>query len=420
MNLLIIGINHTSAPIELREKVAFTPDQLEVALNDILTQAGLQEVAILSTCNRTEIIASGDNIQSLRITNWLADYHQIDPADLEHSIYILTDNEAALHAMRVASGLDSMVVGEPQILGQFKDCFDQARQFGTLGGELDHLSQTSFRVAKKVRTETAIGESSVSVASTSVTLAQQLFSDLSDCNILIIGAGETSGLVGRHLVSAGINHITVANRTLKNARRLAHELGGSAIDLQSIPTKLPETDIVIASTAAPLPILGKGTVERALKPRKHRPILMVDLAVPRDIEPEVRELRDIYLYSVDDLQQIVDTNINSRQEAARDAETILTEEISSYRTRHQTKGAEEKLVRFRDHHNNIKTEELERAVARLQKGADPTEVLTQLANQLTNKIIHIPSVQLKAAIDDDAEDLVDIIFTLYNLDDNVE
>ncbi|MBT5683575.1 MAG: glutamyl-tRNA reductase, partial [Gammaproteobacteria bacterium] len=288
------------------------------------------------------------------------------------------------------------------------------------GGELDHLSQTSFRVAKKVRTETAIGESSVSVASTSVTLAQQLFSDLSDCNILIVGAGETSGLVGRHLVSAGIKHITVANRTLKNASRLAHELGGSAIDLQSIPAKLPEMDIVIASTASPLPILGKGTVERALKSRKHRPILIVDLAVPRDIEPEVSELRDIYLYSVDDLQQIVDTNINSRQAAARDAETILAEEISSYRTRHQTKGAEEKLVMFRDHHNNIKTEELERAIARLQKGADPTEVLTQLANQLTNKIIHIPSMQLKAAIDDDAKDLVAIISTLYNLDDNVE
>jgi glutamyl-tRNA reductase len=275
-------------------------------------------------------------------------------------------------------------------------------------------------VAKKVRTETAIGESSVSVASTSVTLAQQLFSDLSDCNILIVGAGETSGLVGRHLLSAGIKHITVANRTLKNASRLAHELGGSAIDLQSIPAKLPEMDIVIASTASPLPILGKGTVERALKSRKHRPILIVDLAVPRDIEPEVSELRDIYLYSVDDLQQIVDTNINNRQEAARDAETILAEEISSYRTRHQTKGAEEKLVMFRDHHNNIKTEELERAIARLQKGADPTEVLTQLANQLTNKIIHIPSMQLKAAIDDDAEDLVAIISTLYNLDDNVE
>ena len=271
-----------------------------------------------------------------------------------------------------------------------------------------------------MRTETAIGERSVSVAATSVILAQQLFSDLSGCNILIIGAGETSGLVGRHLVSAGIKHITVANRTFENARRLAHELGGSAIDLQSIPTKLPETDIVIAATAAPLHILGKGTVESALKSRKHRPILMVDLAVPRDIEPEVSELRDIYLYSVDDLQQIVDTNLNSRLEAARDAEIILTEELSSYRTLHQTKGTEEKLVRFRDHHNEIKAQELERAVARLRKGADPTEVLTQFANQLTNKIIHIPSVRLKVAIDGDEKELVDILSTLYNLDDNVE
>ena len=236
----------------------------------------------------------------------------------------------------------------------------------------------------------------------------------------MIGAGDTSALVGRHLVSAGIKHITVANRTLENARRLADELGGTAIDLQSIPTKLHQSDIVISSTAAQLPILGKGTVERALKSRKHRPILMVDLAVPRDIEPEVSELRDIYLYSVDDLQQIVDTNLNSRQEAAGDAEAILIEEISSYRTRHQSKGAEEKLVRFREHHNNIKTQELQRAITRLQKGDDPEEVLTQLANQLTNKIIHIPSVQLKAAIDDDADHLVAIISTLYQLDDNVE
>ncbi|MBU98065.1 MAG: glutamyl-tRNA reductase, partial [Acidimicrobiaceae bacterium] len=258
MSLFIIGINHTSAPLKLREKVAFGPEQLDGALCDLSMQAGLREVAILSTCNRTEVIASGENIQTLKITEWLAEYHQVNSVELESSTYVLSEKDAVLHSMRVASGLDSMVVGEPQILGQFKDCFDQARKSGTLGGELDHLSQISFRVAKKVRSETAIGENSVSVASTAVMLAQQLFSDLSGCNVLIIGAGETSKLVSRHFMSADVKRITIANRNMENAVSLASEVDGFAIDLQSISSSLPDTDIVVSSTSAPLPILGKG------------------------------------------------------------------------------------------------------------------------------------------------------------------
>jgi len=420
MNLLIVGINHNSAPVELREKVAFAPEQLADALQDLSRHAGLAEIAILSTCNRTEVIAMGVETDASHVVNWLADYHQVAVSDLAPSIYTKTNREATLHAMRVACGLDSMVVGEPQILGQFKECFEAARRIGTLGPELDHLSQTTFRIAKKIRTETSIGENSVSVASTAVTLAEQLFTDLPACNILLIGAGETIQLVGRHILSAGITQITIANRTLANARKLAEELGGTAIDLQTIPTKLPEADIVIAATAAQLPVLGKGTVERALKTRKHRPILMVDLAVPRDIEPEVGELRDIYLYSIDDLQEIIDANLSNRHEAAKQAEQIIALEIIGYKSRKELKAADQTLVRFRELHEAIKRDELAKAAIRLDRGDDPTLVLNQLANQLTNKIIHTPSVQLKAAAATEGEEFLAAITKLYQLDDDVE
>ncbi|MBL6689412.1 MAG: glutamyl-tRNA reductase [Pseudomonadales bacterium] len=418
MNLLIVGINHTSAPVELREKVAFTPEQLVDALHDISANADLAEVAILSTCNRTEVIATSPGKDSTPVVEWLANYHGMARSDLESSIYTCLNREAALHAMRVASGLDSMVIGEPQILGQFKDCFEQARRIGTLGTELDHLAQTTFRIAKKVRTETAIGENSVSVASTAVTLAEQIFSDLTACNILLIGAGETIELVGRHLHTAGIRHLTIANRTLDNARRLAELFDGQAIDLQSIPGRLGNMDIVIASTASQLPILGKGTVERALKSRKHRPILMVDLAVPRDIEPEVASLRDIYLYSVDDLQEIIDLNLSNREQAAGEAEAIVQQEVANYRSRQELKAADELVVRFREQHMQLKESELAKALTRLEKGEDPTTVVNQLANQLTNKMIHTPSVKLKNAVAEGEEEFLKAVTRLYELEQN--
>ncbi len=420
MNLLIVGINHTSAPVEMREQVAFTPEQLVDALKDLAHHAHLSEVAILSTCNRTEVIATSPSLDTQAIVNWLADYHGLNVTDLSPSIYEKLNKDGALHAVRVACGLDSMVIGEPQILGQVKEAYEHARRIGTLGTELQHLSQTTFRIAKRVRTETSIGENSVSVASTAVTLAGRLFSDLPACHILLIGAGDTSELVGRHLLSAGINQITIANRTLENARRLAHELGGTAIDLQSIPAKLPEADIVIASTAARLPVLGKGVVERALKSRKHRPILMVDLAVPRDIEPEVAQLRDIYLYSVDDLQEIIEANLSDRLQAADAAEQIVTEEVSAYRSRHETRHVDATMVRFRALHENIKQDELNKALSRLERGVDPAEVMSQLANQLTNKFLHAPSAGIRDAASNGSDERLAAIRDLYDLDDKLE
>ncbi len=420
MNLLIVGINHTSAPVEMREQVAFTPEQLVDALKDLAHHATLSEVAILSTCNRTEVIATSHSIDTQAIVNWLADYHGLNVTDLSPNIYEKLNKDGALHAVRVACGLDSMVIGEPQILGQVKEAYEHARRIGTLGTELQHLSQTTFRIAKRVRTETSIGENSVSVASTAVTLAGRLFSDLPACHILLIGAGDTSELVGRHLLSAGINQITIANRTLENARRLAHELGGTAIDLQSIPVKLPEADIVIASTAARLPVLGKGVVERALKSRKHRPILMVDLAVPRDIEPEVAQLRDIYLYSVDDLQEIIEANLSDRLQAADAAEQIVTEEVSAYRSRHESRHVDATMVRFRALHENIKQDELNKALSRLERGVDPAEVMSQLANQLTNKFLHAPSAGIRDAASNGSDERLAAIRDLYDLDDKLE
>ena len=414
MNLLIVGINHNSAPVELRERVAFTPEQLLDALTDLSKTASLPEVAILSTCNRTEVIAISSGTDEKPIIDWLATYHRIPVADLESSIYSSVNRDAALHAIRVACGLDSMVIGEPQILGQFKECFEHARTIGTLGTELNHLSQTSFRIAKRVRTETTIGESSTSIASTAVTLAGQLFTDLSNCNILLIGAGDTIELVGKHVQAAGMTQITIANRTLENARRLAEMLGGDAIDLQTIPQKLPQADIVIASTSAQLPILGKGTVERAIKSRKHKPILMVDLAVPRDIEPEIADLKDVYLYSVDDLQEIIQTNLSSRLEAAKDAELIIATEVEQYRSRQQSQTSNETLIRFREHHESISQQELDKAITRLSRGEDAEQVMRQFANQLTSKLMHTPTTQIKS--NDADTQLLDALATIYQLD----
>lgn len=417
MDLLIVGINHNTAPVALREKVAFSPDQLGDALRDLKASGGLREIAILSTCNRTEIYCAADGPSPDPIVDWLSGYHQLPRDTLEQSIYTHWQNDAIAHTMRVAVGLDSMVLGEPQILGQLKDGFFQARVHGTVGPELNRLSQYTFRIAKKVRSDTAIGENPVSVASTSVVLASQLFSDFSRCNAMLIGAGETIELAATHLQNAGVRNFTIANRTLANAEALATKLGGTGIELSGIPDHLAATDILIASTASNLPILGKGSVERALKSRRHKPIFMVDLAVPRDIEPEIARLRDVYLYSIDDLQEIIADNLSNRQDAAEEAEAIIRSAVTEYLQEYKSLRAVDTLVKFRKRHESIKDVELHKALERLGKGEDPQKVLNAFAQQLTNKMIHTPSVQLKQAGADGREDVLDAINELYQLDD---
>ncbi len=420
MDLLIVGVNHNTAPIDIREKVAFTPEQLGDALLDLKSNHKLDELTILSTCNRTEIYAIKKGHDPDGIVSWLADYHQLPLTTLESSIYTHSGQEAVRHIIRVASGLDSMVLGEPQILGQLKDGFASAKSNKVMGKNLDRLSQNTYRVAKQVRTQTSIGENPVSVASTAVVLASRLFSDFSTCNALIIGAGKTCELVGRHLRATNINNIVIANRTVGNAVTLATELDAKAIPLTAIADHLADIDIVVASTASQLPILGKGTVERAIKLRRHKPIFMVDLAVPRDIEPEVDKLRDVYLYGIDDLQQIINDNITSREQAAAQAETLIDQAIHEFGQVGKSLEAVNTLVRFRRKHDDIKNIELKKALDRLEKGDDPQKLLKTLANQLTNKIIHTPSVQIKQAKVDGRDDILEAIEEIFQLEEDQE
>ena len=323
MAFLALGINHKTASVAIRERVAFTPGQMVDALQQLCRQQPNREAAILSTCNRSELYLEQEGADADAVLRWLADYHQLDMQELRAAAYVHEDEAAVRHMMRVACGLDSMVLGEPQILGQMKSAFAVAREAGTIGPLLGRLFQSTFSTAKTVRTDTAIGENPVSVAFAAVSLARQIFANLHRSQALLIGAGETITLVARHLHEQGVKRIVVANRTLERASLLAEQFGAHAILLSDIPQELVHSDIVISSTASQLPILGKGAVESALKQRRHKPIFMVDIAVPRDIEPEVGELDDVYLYSVDDLHEVIEENLKSRQGAAQAAEELV-------------------------------------------------------------------------------------------------
>jgi len=418
MDLLIVGINHHTAPIALREKIAFTSSQLAQALTALKASAGLQELAILSTCNRTEIYAVHANKEPETIIQWLAEYHQLPVETLSDSIYTYWGHSSIKHIMRVAAGLDSMILGEPQILGQMKDCFSHAQHHQVMGAELNRLCQNTYHVAKHIRSTTAIGQNPTSVASTSVVLAAQLFADITECNALLVGAGETIGLVARHLKNAGVRKLVIANRTLANAQQLAAELDASATDLSDIPAQLVQADIVISATGSAIPVVNKASVAQALKLRRHKPIFMVDLAVPRDIDPEVDSLSDIYLYSIDDLQKIISANLSGRQAAALEAEVIIEQAVRDFQRQHKSRQAVDMLKRFRQRHERIKTAELNKALQRLSKGDAAADVLTSLANQLTNKFIHTPSIQLKQASAEGREDMLSAIEDLFQLGDD--
>ena len=306
MAFLALGINHKTASVAVRERVAFTPEKLVEALRELCRLTPSREAAILSTCNRSELYLEQDALAVDEVLAWLADFHPLNVAELRDCAYVHADEAAVRHMMRVACGLDSLVLGEPQILGQMKSAYAVAREAGTVGPLLGRLFQATFSTAKTVRTDTAIGENPVSVAFAAVSLAKQIFADLHRSQALLIGAGETITLVARHLYEQGVKRIVVANRTLERASQLAEQFGAHAVLLSEIPNELVNSDIVISSTASQLPILGKGAVERALKQRRYKPIFMVDIAVPRDIEPEVGNLDDVYLYTVDDLHEVID------------------------------------------------------------------------------------------------------------------
>ncbi len=415
MSIIAFGINHKTAPVDIREKVAFQPAQLIDALRDLAARPHVKEAAIVSTCNRTELYCGLDRQNHEIITDWLSRYHNLNANDILPYIYTHPDQFAVRHALRVASGLDSLVLGEPQILGQMKDAYSTASSAGTLGSLLDRLFQHTFSVAKQVRTDTAIGASPVSVAFAAVSLARQIFTNFEEHTALLIGAGETIELTARHLHEIGIGRMIIANRTVERARSLAEEFKAYAISLPEIPAHLAEADIVISSTASPLPILGKGSVESALKIRKHRPILMVDIAVPRDIESEVGNLSDVYLYTVDDLQEIIQEGLRSRQEAAAQAEEIIDVQVSHFMNWIQSLGAVDTIRAVRETAESKRDIELELALKQIAAGKDPEVVLKQFAHRLTNKLLHEPSTQLKQAGYEGRSDLLKAARDLFDL-----
>ncbi len=408
MTLLALGINHKTAPVSLRERVTFSPDQLEQALSSLLAQPLVQGGVVLSTCNRTELYLSVEQQENLQeqLVTWLCDYHKLSVDEVRKSLYWHHDNDAVSHLMRVASGLDSLVLGEPQILGQVKKAFADSQRGHSLSSELERMFQKSFSVAKRVRTETEIGASAVSVAFAACTLARQIFESLSTVNVLLVGAGETIELAARHLHQHKVKKLMIANRTRERAQALADEVGAEVISLPEIDSRLAEADIIISSTASPLPIIGKGMVERALKQRRNQPMLLVDIAVPRDVEPEVGKLPNAYLYSVDDLQAIIESNMAQRQAAAVQAETIVVQESSEFMSWLRAQSAVETIRDYRSQAEQVRAELEARAIAALQQGGNAEEVLRDLAHKLTNRLIHAPTKSLQqAARDGDGERL---------------
>ncbi|MCL1146158.1 glutamyl-tRNA reductase [Shewanella sp. 10N.261.52.F9] len=395
MSLVAIGINHKTATVDLREKVAFAPDRIHDAMKSLASRTQSGEAVIISTCNRTELYCN--NSEAADVVAWLEDYHQLSHEDVEPCLYQYKGQEAVKHLMRVSAGLDSLILGEPQILGQVKQSFVKAKEAGTVASTMDKLFQNTFSVAKKIRTETEIGAAAVSVAFAAVSMAKHIFSSLSTTQVLLVGAGETIELVARHLKDNGVKAMVVANRTISRAEAMCDEFGATAITLEQIPDFLPKADIVISSTASPLPILGKGMVEKALKQRRHQPMLLVDIAVPRDIEAEVADLDDAFLYTVDDLQSIIEQNMASRREAAEQAELIADDQAHLFMEWIRSLESVDSIREYRTQSMAIKDELVERAVNKLAQGGNSEQVLLELANKLTNKLIHAPTQALTAA-----------------------
>ncbi len=435
MALVLLGINHNTASVDLREQVAFPPEKMADAMKGVAGLEQVEEVVIVSTCNRTELYvdlrmdqADADNPdaeldpamlqrQQEKLLRWLSDYHQLDFESLGKSSYFHWRDDVIRHLMRVACGLDSMVLGEPQILGQIKSAYAVARELGSARAQLGKAFQEAFTIAKQVRTDTAIGENPVSVAYAAVTLAEQIFSDLGSLSALLIGAGHTIELVARHLTDKGVKNLVVANRTLENAVKLGDKFGADAVLLSDIPQRLEQADIVVSSTNSQLPLLGKGAVERAIRKRKHKPILLVDLAVPRDIEPEVGDISDAYLYSIDDIRDVIEDSVKSRAEAAAQATDIIERGVEEYIRRVRALNAVASLRAFRDKAESLRQLEVEKARRALEKGVPAADVLESLSRGLTNKLIHAPSVQMKKASAEGRDDLVRLTRELFELDE---
>ena len=417
MSLLTLGINHTTAPVEVRERVAINEQNLGHALNKLITVPQVDEAAIISTCNRTELYCEVNHVDQGKqeILTWLNSFHNLSSNDTQPYIYDHLDDSVVRHIFRVACGLDSMVLGEPQILGQLKSAYQDAVQADTLGRNLNQLFQRSFNVAKKVRTNTEIGANPVSVASAAVSLSKNIFGDFKNHSALLLGAGETIELAAEHLKSAGIGKIIVANRSVERAQIIADKVSGHGVSLSYVAEALPKSEIVITATASTLPILGKGLVESALRQRKHKPIFMVDLAVPRDIEPEVAKLSDVYLYTIDDLQNVIEHNLKSRQQAANEAESIIDHEVHEFSQWLRGQGVVDTVRAYRNKAEIQRDDVLEKAQKMLEQGKPTEEILKYIAHTLTNKLTHEPTEALHMAGKKGKNELIDAARILLNI-----
>ncbi|MGB0866284.1 MAG: glutamyl-tRNA reductase [Granulosicoccaceae bacterium] len=420
MSLLALGLNHHTAPVEIRERVAFAPERLSIDLQQLVQVQDVQEAAIVSTCNRTEIYCNLEGENFGELLRWLEQTHGIERSQLEPYLFSHSERDAVKHLLRVCSGLDSLVLGEPQILGQMKSAWQAAENEGTLGRHLNRLFQHAFTVAKKVRSDTAIGSSPVSVAFAAVQLSKQIFGDLSGKTALLLGAGETAELAMRHLHGQGVERLIVVNRTLANAEALAAEFGARAVPLTQLHDVMHLADVLIASTGSPLPVFGKGAVESAIKKRRREPMLMVDIAVPRDIEAEVGELDDVFLYTVDDLEHIVDEGRRSRQQAADEAEEIIEHQTEEFMGWLRSLQAVDTVRAVRDRAVEQQQELLRKAKARLAAGDEAEKVLEQLARALTNKLIDSPTRAMRTAASRDDTDTLNAARRLYGLDDETQ
>jgi glutamyl-tRNA reductase len=412
MSLYALGLNHQTAPLAVRERVVFHVERLRGALTEV-TKGLAREAAILSTCNRTELYFSGEQPQAA--AEWLAQYHRLPATELAPYLYTLPKDHAVRHAFRVASGLDSMVLGEPQILGQMKDAARAAESAGTLGTVLHKLFQRTFAVAKEVRSTTRVGASSVSMAAAAVKLAARIFPSLREQKVLFIGAGDMIELCATHFAAQAPAQVTVANRTVERAEQLARRFNGRAVELKSLGEHLHEHDIVVSCTASSLPILGKGLVERALRARRRRPIFMVDLAVPRDIEQEVAELDDVFLYTVDDLGQMVSASLDTRRSAVEQAEAIIETQVGQFMHWMQARESVPLIRALREQAEQARLGEVERALRLLQGGQDPATVLEQLSKGLTNTLMHGPTQALNETAGDERRALAELVARLYRV-----
>jgi glutamyl-tRNA reductase len=415
MSLHILGLNHTTAPVEIREQVVFAGEDIDRALASLMGLKNVAEAVVLSTCNRTEFYVETTDAGVQELRSWLVGDQKLGE-EVNSSLFTLDAEEAIGHLFKVACGLDSMVLGEPQILGQLKDAFRQAEQCGSVGTQLNRLFHHTFSVAKKVRTDTEIGSSPVSVAYAAVNLANQFFSGFSQHTALLIGAGVTIELVAKHLYSKGIGRLFIANRNIGRAQNLAAQFDGFALPLSELEGTLPDADILISSTASSEPVVRLEQMKKAIQARKRKPVFAVDIAVPRDLEPGIGDLDDVYLYSIDDLDKVIVAGQNNREEAAVDAMLILEDETRRYLSIQRSKEVAPVITALRDHGDAIRQQVLEQARRRLAKGADSDEVLEFVTASLLKKILHQPSVRLREAGEKSDQEFIDAISELFGLD----